>query len=489
MQKRNNQKYAEIILLAGKTSEYHTKAEGIKMNLEINEICRAVKGKLLRPGNMRSVTSVQTDSRIKASGSLFVPIRGERFDAHDFIHQAIENGASAILCEREPDKAGGLAVIQVEDTRRALGDLAAFYISTLELNKVAVTGSVGKTTTKEMLYHVLSQQAQTLKTEGNFNNDIGLPLTVFRLTEEDKFAVLEMGMSHFGEISYLSYIAKPHVGVITNVGHSHIENLGSREGILKAKLEIVDGLDADGTLILNGDDDLLFGVKGKLPCKTISFGIENSQCNLLADHIEAKEKHVAFSCDGQDYIIHTPGAHNVYNALAAITCGKLYGIEESRIKDGIEAYKPYSMRLDIQENEKAGIKVIVDCYNASPDSLRASLGVLADYRSNRTIAVLGSVAELGNHRDCLLFDIGRQIKSMGIDVLVTTTDDCFALCDGAIGAGFPEENIYNFSNNSDTNRFLDGFIRPGDVVLTKGSRIYKLEEVAQHLLEKGREEV
>ncbi len=458
------------------------------MNLEINEICRAVKGKLLRPGTMRPVTSVQTDSRVKAPGSLFVPIRGERFDAHDFIHQAIENGASAVLCEREPEKAGGLAVIQVEDTRRALGDLAAFYISSLHPDKVAVTGSVGKTTTKEMLYNVLSRQAQTLKTEGNFNNDIGLPLTVFRLTAEDRFAVLEMGMSHFGEISYLSKIAKPHVGVITNIGHSHIENLGSREGILKAKLEILDGLDPQGTLILNGDDDLLFGRKDMLPCKNLFFGIENPQCDFLAKSIDAKERAVSFTCDGQDYVIHTPGAHNVYNALAAIACGKLYGMEESRIKEGIEAYKPYSMRLDIQENQETGVKVIVDCYNASPDSLRASLGVLSEYHSNRTIAVLGSVAELGNHRDCLLFDIGKQLKTMGIDVLVTTTDDCFALCDGAIGAGFPEENIYNFNNNSDTNRFLDDFLRPGDVVLTKGSRIYKLEEVAQHLLEKERKE-
>lgn len=456
------------------------------MKLEINEICRAVSGKLIRPGQMRPVLSVQTDSRVKAPDSLFVPLKGERFDAHDFIAQAIENGASAVLCEREPEKAGGLAAILVEDTRKALGDLAAYYLSTLRPKKVAVTGSVGKTTTKEMLHLVLSQQGKTLKTEGNFNNDIGLPLTVFRLSEEDRFAVLEMGMSHFGEISYLSKIAKPHVGIITNVGHSHIENLGSREGILKAKLEIVDGMDRDGVLILNGDDEMLFAQKGRLPLKTIYFGMENPQCDLLASEIRAEERQVTFACGGVEYTIHTPGAHNVYNALAALACGQLFGMEKSRIKTGIEAYKPYSMRLDIQENEEAGVKVIVDCYNASPDSLRASLGVLAGYRENRTIAVLGSVAELGNHRDCLLFDIGRQLKPLGIDVLVTTTDDCYALCDGALGAGFPAENIHNFTNNVDTNRFLDTFIRPGDVVLTKGSRVYKLEEVAQHLLEMGR---
>ncbi len=459
------------------------------MNLQINEICGAVGGKLLRPGSISPVTSVQTDSRKQAPGSLFIPIKGERFDAHDFIGQAMENGASAVLCEREPERVGCLAAIQVEDTRKALGDLAAYYISTLPAQKIAVTGSVGKTTTKEMVYHVLSQKGQTLKTEGNFNNDIGLPLTVFRLSEEDEYAVLEMGMSHFGEISYLSNIAKPHVGIITNIGHSHIENLGSREGILNAKLELLDGMEKDGTLILNGDDPLLFGRKDQLPCKTMYFGVENPQCDLLASDIQGQEKQVSFRCEGQEYIIHTPGVHNVYNALAAIACGKLMGMEPESIRTGIALYRPYQMRLDIQENAATGVKVIVDCYNASPDSLRASLQVLADYRENRKIAVLGSVAELGKHRDCLLFDIGKNLKNMGIDVLVTTTDDCYAICDGAIGAGFPQAHIHNFTNNTDTNRFLDGFLRPGDVVLTKGSRIYQLEEVANHLLEKRGETV
>ncbi len=452
------------------------------MKLEINEICRAVNGKLLRPGSIASVTSVTTDSRKKAEGSLFIPIKGERFDAHDFIGQAIENGASAVLCEREPEKSGNLAVIQVEDTAKALGDLAAYYLSTLALQRIAVTGSVGKTTTKEMIYHVLSKKAQTLKTEGNFNNNIGLPLTVFRLEQEDRYAVLEMGMNHFGEIAYLTRIAKPHIGVITNIGHSHIENLGSREGILQAKLELCEGMEENGVLVLNGDDGHLFGQKGKLPVKTLYFGVENPECDLTATNLTAGEDKVEFDCEGQHYVLNTPGSHNVYNALAAIACGRLAEMESQEIAQGLAQYRPYQMRLDIRQNEETGVKVIVDCYNASPDSLRASLNVLSQCSAERKIAVLGSVAELGNHRDSLLFDIGRQLKALGVDVLVTTTDDCYALCDGARVSGFPEENLFSFTNNTDTNGFLTDFLGRGDVVLLKGSRMYRLEEVAEHIL-------
>ena len=446
------------------------------MKLTVREIAKAVSGEIISKGEITEITKVCTDSRIADSECLFIPIKGDKFDGHDFLTDVTVNKGCKVVLSSEELSLKDTTVILCEDTKKAMGDLARYYIKKVNPKRIAVTGSVGKTTTKDMLASVLSNIGKTLKTDGNFNNNIGVPLTAFRL-EDEKISIFEMGMNHFGEIDYLSKIVKPEIAVITNIGYSHIENLGSQEGILKAKLEIVNGMDDNGILVLNGDDPLLYSVKDKLSKKVIYYGVKNKECDIYPEVVKNMGDFTLFTVSGEEYRINIPGEHNVLNALCAVAIGKMLGGSYDEISSGLSGFRAEGIRQNIIK--KDGFTIIADCYNAAPDSMVAALKVLKEYPGKRKIAVFGSVLELGSYRDKLLYELGEKIAIMGTDMLITVTEDALAINKGAEAKGFSSVNI---ENNEKTLEYLRKIIKKDDVILIKGSRKYKMEEISEGLL-------
>ena len=425
------------------------------------------------------ITSVSTDTRKIENGSLFICLKGERFDAHDFIPQAVENGAAAIVSERKVECP--VPVLTVESTSKALLDIARMYRESFDIPVVGLTGSVGKTTTKEMIYCVMSEKFNTLKTQGNLNNEIGLPTTLFSLDETYEAAVIEMGMNHFGEISRLTRTAKPTMAVITNIGVSHIEYLGSRDGILKAKCEIFEGLEKDSFVALNGDDDKLITVK-RDDLKILHFGIENEKNDVRAVDItgdsESTSFTVLFNGKSQRVTIPTVGLHNVYDALAAFTVGICFDIDSEKIAEGLSKYVPAGMRQRIKKIN--GITVVEDCYNASPDSQRAAVDTLLALGGKRRIAVLGDMLELGEQSEQLHRSVGSYILGKEIDYLFTYGEQSAFTAESASGG---KTVCRSFFSKDELASYLLSFLREGDVILFKASRGMRLEEVINKLYE------
>ena len=377
-------------------------------NLTLENIARVCSGTYYGPADklQEEVMSVITDSRKAENGCLFVPIVGERVDAHKFIPQVMTAGALATLSEHVLEDAD-FPYIVVESSLQAVKDIAEFYLKQLQIPVVGITGSVGKTSTKEVIASVLSQKYRTLKTQGNFNNELGLPLTVFRLRDEDEMAVLEMGISDFGEMTRLAQIARPDTCVITNIGTCHLENLGDRDGVLKAKTEIFQSMKPNGHIVLNGDDDKLITVREYNGVKPVFFGL-NSERDVYADQIESKGlKGVACRIhlgeDAFDVLVPTPGIHMVYNALAAAAVGRIYGLTIEEIRRGIESLETIRGRFKMIETDK--FLVVDDCYNANPMSMKASLDVLHDGEGRR-VAILGDMGELGEDEAALHEGVG-----------------------------------------------------------------------------------
>lgn len=422
----------------------------------------------------KEINVISTDTRDLPEGCLFVAVRGDRFDGHDFIPKAIETGAAAALSEKEID---GCPCVIVENTRKAYLDLAGWYRRKFSPALVGVTGSVGKTTTKEMIALVLSESFRCLKTKGNLNNEIGLPKTLFTMDSSHEAAVIEMGMSDFGEISRLSRAAKPTIGVITNIGFSHIENLKTQEGILKAKLEILDGMNGDSPLVVNGDDKHLCGLKKTMGSRPVYFfGIENEECDVRGMNITENDGAVSFDIcfEGRTCRAELPcvGRHNVLNALAAFCIGKILGMTENDIISALKKYQPDSMRQNIVK--KGGVTVIIDCYNASPDSMKASLGVLSDIKANgRKIAVLGDMLELGKESERLHTLVGRYVADADIDMLYCYGKDSeYIIKESNTAAGF-----FHTGDKELCAEIIRKQIKDGDAVLFKASRGMKLEEI------------
>lgn len=440
--------------------------------LSIRQVAEAVRSTADFDG---CVTDVCIDNRAVTPGCLFVCIRGERFDGHAFAASALENGAAAVLCARD---LGLPRQIVVPDTRAALLSLAAYYRSLFPIPVAAVTGSVGKTTVKEMTAAVFASRYSTLKTEGNLNNEIGLPRTLFRLEETTEAAVIEMGMNHAGEISRLSRTAQPTMGVIGNIGVSHIENLGSQENILRAKLEILDGMTPDAPLILNGDDPLLYGAKvtGR---PVYYYGIDNPYCRFKAYGITSSPDGVRFTvdygCGEQAVALSVPGRHNVYNALAAFTAGFLISVPPSDAANALAAYTPTGMRQRLRE--QGGVRFIEDCYNASPDSVRAALQTLSDMHAERRIAVLGDMLELGDWAPKAHALSGELAARAGTDALFTFGAHSALTAQQAQQDGVPL--VRHFADKAALADALAAYLRPGDAVLVKGSRGMKLEDVLE----------
>ncbi len=417
---------------------------------------------------------VCTDTRKITPGSLFIAIKGENFDGHDFAAKAIESGAKAVVCEK--DCGLGENQILVESTRQALLDLAGYYRSLFNIPVIGITGSVGKTTTKEMTHAVMSSKYNTLKNEGNLNNEIGVPLTLFRLEKTHEAAVIEMGMSGFEEISRMTKAVKPDVAIISNIGVSHIEKLGSREGILKAKLEILNGMKADAPLILNADDDMLITVCPDVHPVTY-YGINNEKSMFKAFEITSKEDEtemsVGFNGGSGRVSLPFPGRHNVYNALAAVAAGSFFGIEPLDGFEALKNYVPAGMRQRI--NKKCGITFIEDCYNASPDSQAAALAVLGSMNAKRKIAVIGDMLELGEVSERAHYGVGVKAAENGIDAVFTYGERSLQTAKGAVDGNIPL--VKSFDDKRNLSDELISCLEEGDAVLFKASRGMKLEEV------------
>ena len=431
----------------------------------------------------KTIAEITTDSRKAGKDSLFVAIKGERVDAHKFIPAVFEQGALCVISEQElADPAG--AYIQVDSSLQAIKDIAEFYRKQLDIKVVGITGSVGKTSTKEMIASVLSEKYRVLKTLGNFNNELGLPLTVFRLREEDEIAVLEMGISNFGEMHRLSKIARPDICVMTNIGQCHLEFLGDRDGVLRAKSEIFDYIAEDGTIILNGDDDklaTLHDVKGITP---VFFGI-NSDRKIYATNIHSLGlKGIACTiCTEQgdfDVTIPIPGYHMVYNALAGTAVGLSLGMTTEEIKRGIEKLESLSGRFHIIETGE--YTVVDDCYNANPVSMKASLKVLHD-ALGRKVAILGDMGELGENEKQLHEEVGAEAGKQDIQLLI---------CVGTLSAHMamsaketnPQMQVVHMDTLEEALEAIPGLLQKEDTILVKASHFMHFEKIVEVLTSK-----
>lgn len=426
-------------------------------------------------GGDAEVSSVVRDNREIQGGELFVAICGENFDGHDFVADAARKGAAAALVSREISDIN-IPQIIVNDTIKALGEIAKGYLEKLSARRVCITGSVGKTTTKEMCAAVLSAGFKTHKTQGNYNNNIGLPLTIFGLDKTHEAAVLEIGTNHFGEILPLAEMASPDVAVITTIGESHLEAFGSKEGVLREKTEILKGLSKDGTAVLNGDDPLLWGSRETISHKVIWFGLSNPECDVFGEIRENGVYESRFTVRGSDvsFSLACGGEHNVRNALSAIAVGRALGLCDGTIARGLSQFKNTGMRQDIYEYN--GVAIIRDCYNANPDSMRAALLLLGAFQcKGKRISVLGDMRELGDNAESLHISVGKTAGE-NADVVLVTGDFAAAYKKGA-----GEEKTLVFSDKKSLAEHLSGIIASGDAVLVKGSYGTKMWQVLEYL--------
>ncbi|NLX90095.1 MAG: UDP-N-acetylmuramoyl-tripeptide--D-alanyl-D-alanine ligase [Firmicutes bacterium] len=462
------------------------------MSLLVDEVLKATGGVLLT-GGKKTFRGVLIDSRETKGGELFIPLKGERTDGHNFILNALENGAAGSLVEQRQlsllQGSGfppGKTLVAVDDTLQALHKLAFFYRQKYMIPLIAVTGSNGKTTTKDFVASVLATRYNVLKTEGNFNNHLGVPLTLLRLEKEHDVAVLEMGMSGLGEISKLASLAVPSMGIITNIGEAHLEHLGSVENICKAKNELLDALGAGKTAFLNGDDPYLLRMGKNFAGQTFYFGFGEG-ANLRALNYFSSGNGLRFTVEmpemkRQEFEIPVPGKHNVYNALAAIAVGMHFQIESENIKKGLAEAKISGMRME-RKTARGGFQVINDAYNASPSSMKAALQTLKDLAgSSRVIAVLGDMLELGDIAEEGHLSVGRYAADLPVDYLITVGELAVLIARGAREAGLPERKIFAVKNPRLALEHLQSLELKGSVVLVKGSRMMRLEQITEGLL-------
>ncbi len=452
--------------------------------LSAGTIAGMVRGRLEGPSEI-IVDQISIDSRTLKAGSLFIAIKGERFDGHDYIRQAAENGAALVMVREGTILPENVPAIFVPDTLEALGKLAHEYRKLFKIPVIAVTGSVGKTSTKEMIAAILSAKYRVHKSKGNFNNEIGLPLSVLELEDGHEAAVFEMGMRGFNEISALSRIVNPDIAVITNIGISHIERLGSRQNILKAKLEILDGMDDKGIVILNGDDELLSGLKGLLKQKTIFYGIDENQDVWAYDLTSKGEEGVYFQVESANkdmkLFIPAPGIHNVHNALAGIAVAEVLNMSEDEIRRGMEDYTGEQMRLSIEE--KDGIKFINDSYNAAPSSMTAAINVLCEIAGERRKwAIIGDMLELGDWAKEAHKKIGRLVSKSGIEYMVAIGSLAKWYVEGANENPGSITVTKLFASPQEAKPYIKTLVQKGDVLLFKGSRMIKMDILVQELL-------
>ena len=449
--------------------------------LTVKEVLEATQGILLQGDPQTIIKEISTDSRKVQSGELFIALKGERFDGHAFIGEVTARNVAAVLVSEDVRIQKDVSIIKVDDTLIALGAVSRFYRRKFAIPVVAITGSNGKTTTKDMLAAVLGAEWPIIKTEANFNNEIGLPLTLLKITGQTKAAVVEMGMRGLGQIHTLAEIAEPNIGVITNVGLTHLELLGSQANIAKAKSELIAALPAGGLAILNGDDEYVRPMSLVTNAKAIYYGIEGDDLDYRAVEIEHCSGGSTFKVispkESFRLTLPVPGVHNILNALAAIAVAKELGLDDEAIQKGLANLQVSDKRLNIIK--KNGYLIIDDTYNASPTSMKASLDVLSKTEGCRKIAVLSDMLELGPSAGEIHRGIGEYAGKAGIDRLFA----CGELAQEYIAGmnSIMKDKGEYFSSKQALIFRIKSYIRPGDVILIKGSRGMKMEEVVAAL--------
>ena len=452
-------------------------------NMTLSRVAQVVEGKLVLPEGSealkdKEIMGAVNDNRKVEKDFLFIPMVGARVDGHDFIEDAFSKGALATLAEHELEKCSGPYIV-VKDTKIALKQIATAYRMELTIPVVGVIGSVGKTSTKEMITSVLSTKFNVLKTEGNFNNEIGLPLTICRIKDEHQVAVVEMGISDFGEMHRLGDIAKPDMVVMTNIGQCHLEFLKDRDGILRAKTEVFEHMPKNGTVILNGDDDKLVGAD-TLGLKKIFYGLngqEISATGIVADGISSTKAEISINGEKIKVTIPLPGNHNVANALAATAVGNELGLTSEEIKKGLEGAGTIAGRNNVITVR--GITIIDDCYNANPVSMKASIEVLGK-AAGRTIAVLGDMGELGTDERKLHYEIGQALEDNHIGYVFTAGE-----LSEEINKALNQKNsscmAHHYGDADTMLQDLLPIVRSGDTILVKASHFMQFGKVVEAL--------
>lgn len=465
------------------------------------QIADAIGGIMLLGDKEKTFSNISTDTRNVAMGDLFIPLVGIRFDAHDFIEQAVIGGAAGVLIAKntELNKAylidNNISVIKVKDTLKALQSLASYNRQQCNVPVIGVTGSNGKTTTKDMIGAVLETRFKTLKTKGNYNNHIGLPLTLLQLDTSYQAVVVEMGMRGLGEIDELGNIALPDIGVITNIGETHLELLDSVENIAKAKGEILNHLNKKGLAVLNGDDPWVRKISSEFEGRVVFYGF-NKENHIRATELAVSEKGSTFKVviSNIDSVLnkYTPetemtislpvlGEHNVLNTLAAIAIGIELGIPQGEIVKGLEGLSLTDMRLQLIEHQ--GMKIINDAYNANPTSVKAAIKTLNELSNGqRSIAVLGNMYELGQREVPGHQEVGEAVFNTNIDYLLTVGDLAAMASRKAIELGMKPDKVFHFDNNKEAVQKLKMIMETGDIILVKGSRGMKMEEIVSAII-------
>ena len=457
--------------------------------MKVKDILNVTKGELIVGDEQADCEEFSKDTRTIKQGDVYIGIKGEKFDGNQFWKQAFDNGASVAIIQNveitknELEKYSNKIIIKVEDTLKALYKIAEYKRSLYNIPVIAITGSVGKTSTKDIIASVVNTSYKTLKTEGNNNNNIGLPLTILKLKDHEAL-VIEMGMNHFGEISLLTNIAKPTLAVITNIGTSHIGNLGSRENILKAKLEILEGMDIP-KIIINNDNDLLNDWyeknKDNKKIEIHTFGIKNKSEVMggnLKTHEESSEFDILTDSEITKIKVPVGGEHFIYNALCAVTVGKILKLSNEKIQYGIESFELTKKRMDIKKLENGAI-IINDAYNASFESMKVSLEFLANHTGERKIAVLGDMFELGEYSEELHRKVGKEVVKNNIDMLICAGENAKYIIEEAKKSSKIE--TYFMHNNEEIVENLSQKLKKGDVVLVKASNGMKFFEICQKL--------
>jgi len=433
------------------------------------------------------IKGVSIDSRTIKKGELFVAIKGARFDGHDFVPEVIKNGAWGALVDRSEldtkcSSLGGLRnILPVEDTIFALQEMSQMHRKKFAIHVIGITGSNGKTTTKEMLASILKQRGSVLKNEGNLNNHIGVPLTLLKLDASHKSAVVEMGMSALGEIDTLARLVSPDVGVITNIGPAHLEFLGTMDVVAQAKAELLGNLKTDSTAVLNADDKYFTTLKHKYSGRVLSFGIENKADVSAAGIRQGKNfTEMIIEADDSKVRVRLPavGKHNIYNALAAAAAATAVGMPLDAVKYGLEDFSPVAMRSELKQIK--GRTVLADYYNANPGSVKAALETLITLRAGRkSVAVLGDMLELGDISADAHREVGRTVANLGVDVLITMGSLAMYINEGALEAGMPKDRVIAAGSHAEAAALLKERSKNGDAVLIKGSRGMKMEKILE----------
>lgn len=466
----------------------------LEKRLDKIEIIEAVQGRAYKTEENPLVSGVTTDSRTISTGDLYVAIPGERVDGHDFIESALVKGAVLAFSQKKIElfeEKYRHRIVEVDNTIKALADLSRTYLAKFATRKVAVTGSSGKTTTKDMIYYVLNHNFHAQRSEGNHNNEIGLPLTVMNLADETEVAVFEMGMYDLGEIHHLADIVKPEIAVITNIGSCHIERLGSRDNIFKAKMEITDYMTPRHTLVVNGDNDYLGSLRQEeYPFEIIKCGLTKEN-HLRAYDITCAAGRSYFRLSyskgelpqykGEQIQLPAVGDHNIQNALCAIGCGLVLGMTIPQIAQGLLEFRTSELRMEI--TEKNGVTIINDSYNANPESMMAVLESIRNYGEGRRIAVLGDMLELGDISKVCHQQIGVKVAK-DFQLAVFIGQEMKQAVVGAQNAGMNTKSIFHFMNRKEATSKIKQLLISGDIVLLKGSRGMKLDEVADSLIER-----